>query len=261
MVVAHRGDLQLLRRAQSAENRALRHLQGLDDGQCRNPGRRPQQMVRRRRGQTHAVKDVSFEAYLRRDSLRRRPLRQRQDDHAQHDLRDPAAQQRHGEDRGHRHLEPRQRRARRIPTAQDRLRVSGLSSVPAAHDRRERRDSADSAKAQLGRGAQGGGDGSRDRRLEGPGRTAAGEAERRRTAARRDRPRDRQPPGHPDSRRAHRLARRRHRPQHREVRARAHPHRQALHRHRDARQPHLRVRRPHREDGGRQDDGRREGRS
>ena len=162
---------------------------------------------------------------------------------------------------GYRDLEAEQRCARRIPLAQDRLRFPGLSSLSAPHDRRERGDSAHSAKAQLGRGAQGGGDGSRDRRLEGAGAAAAGEAERRRTAARRHRPRDRQPPGHLDSRRAHRLARRRYRAEHRQVRPRTHSLRQALHRHRDPRQPDLRIRGPHREDGGREDDGYRRRRS
>ncbi len=42
--------------------------------------------------------------------------------------------------------------------------------------------------------------GSRDRRLEGPGAIAAGEAERRRAAARGHRQRHRQPPRHSDSR-------------------------------------------------------------
>ena len=103
----HRRDLQLYRRAQGAEDRTLRYLPGLSmaataiqavglnkwfgEGEARTIAR-PRRQLRR---------------LFRRDPLHRRPIRQRQDHHAQHDLGNPSAQQRHREDRGHRHLEPR----------------------------------------------------------------------------------------------------------------------------------------------------------
>ena len=57
-------------------------------------------MVRRGRSQDPCREGRELRGLLRRDSLRRRPLRQRQDHHAQHDLGNSAAQQRQREDRG-----------------------------------------------------------------------------------------------------------------------------------------------------------------
>ena len=156
MVVVIAGDLQLRRRAQGAAHRTVRHLPGLDHGD--RPRSRPLGLNKwfgEGEARTHAVQGRELRGLLRRDPLRRRAVGQRQDHHAQHDLGHSAPQQRHGEDRGFRHLESRQRCARRIPPAQDRLRVSGLSPLSAPHHRGECGDSAHPAEAQLGRGAQG----------------------------------------------------------------------------------------------------------
>ena len=87
----HRRDVQLLRRAQGAEDRAVRHLPRLVDGRTCHSGRGAQQMVRRGRGQDPCREGCELRGPFRRDALRRRALGQRQDHPAQHDLGDPAA--------------------------------------------------------------------------------------------------------------------------------------------------------------------------
>ena len=208
-------------------------------------GQRPEQMVRRGRGQDHAVKDVSFEAYFGEMLYVVGPSGSGKTtmlSMISGILRPNAGTVKiEGTDIWRLTNDA----LAEFPAAQDRVRLPGLPSVSPPHYGGERRHPADPAEARLGRIDRGGEADLEIVGLEGPRATPAGQAERRRAAASRDRAGHRQPPRHPDLRRAHGIARRRHRAQHRELRAQEHSQRQALHRHRHPRHPHLRIRRPH----------------
>ena len=181
----HRRDLQLRRRPQGAEDRALRHLPGLDHGdksQSRPIGLN--KWFGEGEARTHAVKDVSFEAYFGEMLYVVGPSGSGKTtmlSMISGILRPNAGTVKiEGTDIWSLGNDA----ARRIPAAQDRLRVPGLSPVSAPDDRRERGHPADSAEARLGRGAQRGGDtiwrssGLKDRAQLPPVKLSGGEQQR-----------------------------------------------------------------------------------
>src|ERR1019366_9771246 len=110
-------------------------------------------MVRTRRDQKLRRKGSELRGELGRDALYSGTIGKRQDNFVEHDFRNSSTELRSGENRQPRSLESLGRCDCRLSAEYAWLRVSGLSSLPPPHDRRECSDPADFAEAKLGPGA------------------------------------------------------------------------------------------------------------